>query len=406
MTKRFDFLIVGGGITGLAISHQLFERFPKARIGIIEKEDKIGKHTSGRNSGVIHAGIYYEPNSLKSKLCIKGGKRLKEWVKKHGLKLNECGKLIVPTTRDEDKTLIMLKKRAEVNKAKVEIIDDSDAKSICDCGDYPTKKALWSPKTSVVNPCEILKKLENEVRKRGIEIMLESKIKRINAEINNLTLEGNEKIEYGFLFNCAGLYADTIAKEFGTAENYIMMPFRGEYWDIKREFTKTPKVNIYPVPDINLPFLGVHFTPNADNTRTTIGPTANLALGRENYEGTENIELKSTVENLMSLGGEAIRNTGNIRKYIKEQAFLNIKLLMIKQAKKLVPSISIDDIIKSKKVAIRPQLYDKVQRELIHDFRYEIKGQTLQILNAISPAFTASFEFADYIIDRMEESKH
>ena len=181
-------------------------------------------------------------------------------------------------------------------------------------------------------------------------------------------------------------------------QDYILLPFKGNYWEIKNKQECDIKTNIYPVPDLKMPFLGVHFTPNAYNNKVNIGPTATLAFGRENYVGLEGLEFTNYIKHTAILAQQYLQNKNNIRKYVHEQSLQGLRPLLIKEAKKLVPTLSTENIVISKKVGIRPQLYSTKENKLVDDFTCETRDNETHILNGISPAFTASFELADLII--------
>ena len=396
-----DIVIIGAGIVGLSIANQLLERKICSNIIIIEKEKKLGLHSSGRNSGVLHAGIYYKPGSLKAKVCVEGAKRLKKWVKDRDLPLKECGKVIVPSTAEEDKQLDILYERGRKNSAVVEMWEPKALSKKFQYIESFSGRALWSPNTTVVNPKVIIDHLKNELIQRGVEIKTDASNYKLFPAKKLIVLNAETAISYKHLYNCAGLNADKIAHQFNIAKNMTILPFKGLYWQLKRTAPIMPDVNIYPVPDLNVPFLGVHFTPSAEETQTvSIGPTATPALGRENYQGLDGIELNSTLDLFSTITSQYLLNRGNFRKYVHEQALLFVKPLLVASARKLIPSLSSDDFVPSNKVAIRAQLFNKDTQSLEDDFLCMSAYGSTHILNAISPAFTASFALADLILDK------
>ena len=399
--EKFDVVILGSGMVGLCIAYQIARKSHLSRILILEKEEKVGMHTSGRNSGVLHAGIYYKPNTLKANICVNGAKRLKKWVKDRGLPINECGKVIVAQDINLDHQLDKLLERGSENGAVVELVNDKQLNAIEPLAASSSGRALWSPNTAVVKPIAVLEQLVRELVEIGVEIRTGEKNWNYDAKENVIRLSKDRKIAFQYLFNCCGIYAASVAKQFGIGLNWRIMPFKGLYWEI-REASKERlpiNTNIYPVPDLDLPFLGVHFTPNAELLKKVfIGPTAIPALGRENYKGVEMIEPKLFVEMAGIMLGQFVKNEGNIRQYTRDQLRLNIKPFMISEAQKLVPSLRSSDIKFSSKVGIRPQLYNTFTQKLEDDFVTLTAKNTTHVLNAISPAFTASFELADLII--------
>ncbi len=394
-------IIIGGGMIGLSIAHQLIERNITSKITIIEKEESIGLHSSGRNSGVLHAGIYYKPNSLRAKVCINGSRRLKNWIEKRNLPLNKCGKLIVPQEVKLDSKLDMLENRGKENGAEVEIIDEERIKRICPIVKSASGRGLWSPNTCVTNPKLVLNRLEKELSEKGVRFLKSRENWQVDPDQKtiNFNEQPQELYRYDHLYNCAGLFSDKIAHRFNIGLKYSLIPFKGIYWELKDQTKFEISTNIYPVPDIDVPFLGVHFTPNADSSKVTIGPTATLALGRENYNLLEKIEPKKTINNVSFIIRQYIQNKGGFRNYVHDQLPLAFEPFLIKSAQQLIPKIRLKDIKKSSKVGIRAQLYDFSKNSLQDDFLCITENNSTHVLNAISPAFTASFELADHIIN-------
>ena len=400
--KTNEIYIVGAGMVGLCLAHQLRSKYPKKKIVLLEKEQDIGMHSSGRNSGVIHAGIYYEPDSIKAKVCINGGKRLKKFCRDEDIEINECGKVIVAQDPQLDSQLDFLFERGKKNGAKIEIISQNKFRSLVPFGDSSTKRAIWSPATSVINPKQVINKLKDKLISMGVEIIFNCQIEFVNLKTNIITFSINNEsrhANFSFLFNCAGLYADKVAKLFGISENLLIFPFKGIYWNLDPDSHLEFNTNLYPVPDLNVPFLGVHVTPSYDGN-ISLGPTAIPSLGRENYKGFENIETLNSFKFLFNLAKQFVKNENGFRKYSLEQALHGIKPLFYMSAKKLIPDLKIKDLIPSNKIGIRPQLYDIKKERLIKDFVIKNSSNSTHILNAISPAFTASFEFADLIINQ------
>tara|TARA_Y100000991_G_scaffold194637_1_gene163385 strand:+ start:4833 stop:6059 length:1227 start_codon:yes stop_codon:yes gene_type:complete len=397
-----DILILGGGMVGLSLAYQLLKIHKGLSIKILDKEKKLGLHNSGRNSGVLHAGIYYEPGSLKAKVCVEGAKRLKEWCLSENLDVLQCGKIIVTQKNNQNNELNTLYDRALMNGAKVEFIDKKDLKKYSPLIYSATEKALWSPNTCVVEPKSILKRLSERLVDLGVEIIFNIKNLEINTEKNyvEISKEGLlEKVFYGHLFNCCGVHADEIAKKFNICENYKILPFKGLYWKLKSNKYYNFKTNIYPVPDLNVPFLGVHITPNTKG-EIFLGPTAIPAFGKENYYGLKGFQPFLTAKFLQDLGIQWFLNKNGFRRYAREQALQGLKPIFLKSAQALIPSIKNEDLIKSSKVGIRAQLFDKNEGKLIQDFKLINHRNSTHVLNAISPAFTASFALADLIIER------
>ena len=401
MNKSCEVLIVGGGMVGLCIAHQLLERKIARKIIIIDKEKELGKHSSGRNSGVLHAGLYYKPGTVKGEVCVSGAKRLRAWVEKRKLPLNPCGKVIVPTRKDLDCQLELLAERGRSNGAYVEFWDQKRLRDFIPEVHSASGRALWSPNTAVVKPITVIKRLQEELIENGVLFLQEEKRWRAEPEKKCIRLSDGTKVNFIHMFNCSGLQADRVAHEFGIGKNYSLLPFKGLYWQLKPGCPIQPKTNIYPVPDLNIPFLGVHFTPSADaSPLVSIGPTATPAWGRENYRGLEAIEPAMSIANLTVLARQYIANQGGFRRYVHEQAFLALPPLLLRAAQELIPSVRAEHIELSHKVGIRSQLFNQYTKRLEDDFLCLPGPSSTHVLNAISPAFTASFSLADLILDK------
>ena len=397
MKNNYDVVILGAGITGLCIAYMLSERTSYS-IAILEKESDIGLHTSGRNSGVLHAGIYYKPNTLKAELCIEGKKLLESWIIDNGGQINRCGKIVVPQTEDDLSTLDKIIEYSKANSVKFQLISSNEAKNICSLINIPMKKALYVPETAVFTPKEVLRIILEKLKERNVHFLPNTFFQEINPNESLIKLK-ESLIKYGYLFNCAGAHSLSIAKYFFTDLDYQIIPFRGNYLDISKSLSKEIKTNIYPVPVDKQNFLGVHFTPPSNESETaTIGPTANLALGRENYFRFDNVEPIITTQSILSIANMALQNSNSMRNYIRSQMLPSTLDDLYKKAKKLIPVLKKSDVKYSSKCGIRPQLYSKSKNCLEDDFIIKNTENTTHILNAISPAFTSSFAFAKYTI--------
>lgn len=386
-------VICGGGITGLSIARELVKR-DYNDIVILEKEKEIGVHASGRNSGVLHAGIYYTPESLKAKFCLRGNELMKEFCKSKNIPIKRSGKVIVTKNEDELEILHELHKRALNNKVEVKLIDKKELSEIEPYA-KTVEQALYSPLTAVVNPKDILKEIEKElIKSKKVKILKETKfIKLIN---NKTILTSKGKLNFELFINAAGAYADMVAHSFGVGLEYKMLPFKGTYKKLKREKSYIVNGNIYPVPDIKNPFLCVHLTKGYDG-EVYIGPTAIPAFGRENYGIFRGIDLEAVQilyrDLIMFLKNEKFRNPAleEPKKYLSRYFF--------KDVKPLAKNIEFSDISPSLKVGIRPQLVNWKTKELEMDFVVMKDSNSIHILNAISPAFTSSFAFAEFVVN-------
>ena len=391
-----DFLIIGGGIIGLSIALQLKKQFTDVSITVLEKEKQIGTHASGRNSGVLHAGFYYTADSLKAKLCREGNAAWHTYCREHDLTLNHCGKLVVARNEKELKGLDELYRRGEINGVKLEMVSAKEANEI-EPNINTYEKALWSPTTATVNPIEVLQSVRNKVSDSGISLLTDTQyINKSDSKVN--TTRG--KFEPGYVINAAGLYADKIAKDYGFSQDYTILPFKGLYLYAKDDGLKL-KTNVYPVPDLRNPFLGVHFTVTAEN-KTKIGPTAIPAFWRENYYNfdkfnvSEMLEILSLDANLFLNNHFGFRNLAftEVQKYSKKK--------LVKLAGTLLKEVKQEDFNTWGKPGIRAQLINTKTKQLEMDFKFQGDKQSFHILNAVSPAFTCALPFSDMIVNEIK----
>jgi L-2-hydroxyglutarate oxidase LhgO len=255
-----DFLIIGSGIVGLSIAKELISRYPDVKVTLLEKESNLASHASGRNSGVIHAGFYYTPGSLKAKLTVEGNKLLTEYCITHGLDINRCGKFVVASDEKELGALYELKRRGDENGVDLRVIDEDQLKEL-EPNAKTFKQALYSPTTSTINPSRVVESIGDELQKNKKTTILfgEQFLKREDASVIS-TNRG--RITFKYLINAAGLYADKVARQFGVGSKYTLIPFKGLY--LKYESDNFIKSSIYPVPELNNPFLGTHLTKTVD----------------------------------------------------------------------------------------------------------------------------------------------
>ena len=390
----YDFVIIGGGIIGLSIAKTLVENDNSAMIAVVEKEDEVAMHASGRNSGVLHAGFYYSSNSLKAKFARVGNQELREYCKTKKLKINECGKVVLAQNEDEVKGLEELKRRGDTNGVELHWISEDELEK-----SYPnlktTQKALWSPTTSTVDPKEVCLSLKKDLLEKNVTILTNTKyLKRTSS--NSFLTSGGE-IKYKWLINCAGLYADKIAKDFGLAKNYTIIPFKGIYLKDKKNISSL-KTNAYPVPNLKNPFLGVHFTFAVDGS-AKIGPTAIPAFWRENYKGFDNFNLKEMINILYYEAKLFFTNAFGFRSLAYEEIRKYYKPHLLKLTKPLTNNMDLSGYDRWTTPGIRAQLLDIRSLELVQDFVVEKKESSVHILNAVSPAFTSAFPFARWVVE-------
>lgn len=392
MVKKYDCLIIGGGIIGLTIAFQLKQKNPQSKILILEKEDDVARHASGRNSGVLHAGFYYTADSLKAKFTVDGNRAMREYCRKKNLSINECGKLVVAQNETELEQLYELERRGRRNGSAIRLIDEQAAAAL-EPNVRTFKKALHSPLTATVDPTEICQAIKSDLRFSGVEFLFNAKyLKRKN----NIIASTQGDFEADKIINCAGLYADRIAHDFGFGKQYTMIPFKGLYLEYKKNKTDI-KTNIYPVPNLKNPFLGVHFTKTVTG-KIKIGPTATPAFWRENYKGFGGF---NALESLSVLSYEAklfLTNSFGFRSLAQEEIKKYNRTYFINLARALVKDIDPHGFGDFTRPGIRAQLLDTKRLSLVQDFVIAGDKKSIHVLNAVSPAFTCSFPFSNYIV--------
>jgi (S)-2-hydroxyglutarate dehydrogenase len=392
----FDCVIVGAGIVGLTVAHEVLRRRPTARVALLEKEAALGLHASGRNSGVMHCGIYYDSNTLKARVCAAGARRMAAFAQAEGIAYKQCGKVILATSEQQLPTVEKLLRNARDNDIPAEKIDHQQLHSL-EPGAAPGPVAIYCPTTAVIDGAAVVQRLREKLEGLGAQFFLSCHVKGPVAKGQLSTSSGT--IHYGMLFNCAGAYADTVAKAFGLAGDYALVPFKGIYWKLIGKADALVRANIYPVPDIALPFLGVHLTRTIDGN-VYIGPTAIPVLGRENYSGLRGINFTEAAGIGFQLTGMYWRNQNNFRRLAHNEIGKYSKGSFLAAARKLVPALTAADMGPTPKAGIRPQLINTKTHKLEMDYIFERGDDSVHVLNAISPAFTSSFAFAELIVDQ------
>lgn len=394
--KKTDFLVIGGGVIGLNIARDLRRRYGDSGITLIEKESDCGLHASGRNSGVLHAGFYYAPKSLKAAFTRGGNQELTAYCEAKGLPINRCGKLVVAKDRRDHPALDELLRRGHANGIAIDNISEKEAKAI-EPRVKTCERALFSPTTSTVDPRQVLEAMKADAIREGVTIECGSQyLRRGGTSIE--TSAG--RYQAGYVVNAAGLYADRIARDFGFSERYRILPFKGLYL-----YSNQPpgalKTNIYPVPDLANPFLGVHFTVTV-NGHAKIGPTAIPALWREQYEGYRGFKFFEFAEILIRTFGLIALSAFDFKRLAMRELAKYSRARLVSQAGVLLEGVQLDHFEKWGPAGIRAQLLDLKQRKLEMDFILEGDRGSMHVLNAVSPAFTCSLPFSRYVGERIE----
>ncbi|MDX1974082.1 MAG: L-2-hydroxyglutarate oxidase [Rickettsiales bacterium] len=393
-SRECDFLIIGAGIIGLSLAHELRQRYPQASIMVVDKERDVAAHASGRNSGVLHAGFYYSADSLKAKFCRDGNVLMKEYAQRKGLILNRCGKVVVAQNEREQGMVHELARRANVNGVAVEVVDEARLAEI-EPNAKTHKEALYSPTTATVDPLAVCHSLASDLKEQGVALLLGQRYER-RLDGNKVSISGGA-IRAGKIINCAGLYADRIAKDFGFGAHFTIIPLKGVY--INYTGADIPiRTCIYPVPVPGSTSLGVHYGIRADGT-IRIGPTAIPAFWRENYQALSRFSASEAAAIMAWEAKLLVTNQNGFR----ELAWSEIKKYwqphMAAEAAKLVKHIDTRYFNQWSRPGIRAQLLDKRDLTMVQDFVVESDSHSAHVLNAVSPAFTSSFAFSRWLID-------
>ncbi len=357
-------------------------------------------HASGRNSGVLHSGIYYSTDTMKSQLCRVGNERMRQFADEHKILYQRLGKIII-ATREEDLPVIeRLLENARLSQIRAERLDERGIKEI-EPFSNPYRVGIFCPDTAVIDSKGVVNKLNELLSSQKVHMNYGQEVTHIDPQGQKVHTR-TDCFGFGFLFNCAGAYSDRLAAHCGLGRDYTLLPFKGVYYTLRRERHHLVRGNIYPVPDINLPFLGVHFT-RAMNGNVYVGPTAIPAFGRENYGILEGLKIREVAGISRSLLGLYLSNSHSFRNLVHIEFRKYRKRWFTDVARQLVPDLSIDDLVASSKVGIRPQLVNVRKKRLEMDYIIEQTPHSIHVLNAISPAFTSAFVFAELIVDSFEK---
>jgi (S)-2-hydroxyglutarate dehydrogenase len=393
---RYDFCVVGGGIVGLATAREILRRRPGASLVLLEKETELAAHQTGHNSGVIHAGVYYEPGSLKARLCRAGNRETKQFCTEHDIPIENCGKLIVATTPIEVQRLGDLKKRSELNEIAVHEVAGAELSTLEP--HITGLAALLVPSTGIVDYRRVSRAIAEDIEKQGGEVRLGSCISSIaegGAEVEVESSHG-EVTRTGRLIACGGLQADRLAQSAGLDVRLRIIPFRGEYFQLPPDRSQIVRHLIYPVPDPELPFLGVHLTRTISG-RVTVGPNAVLGFAREGYPHFS-FNLRDTADTVTFPGFWGVLRK-HWRSAIGELGGSLLRSRYLQQCRKYCPELTLQDLLPYP-AGIRAQavLGDGT---LVHDFMFADTPRTVHVLNAPSPAATAALPIARVIAARV-----
>ncbi len=396
---QYDFTIIGAGIVGLSAGYKLSETWPDANILVLEKEDRVAAHQTGNNSGVIHSGIYYQPNSYRAKNCVNGRHQLVKFCKQHDVKHEVCGKVIVATNESELARLNKIYKTGTINKIEgIKLADEQDLKEIEPHADGI--KAIHVPCTGIVDFIGVCEKLRLLIEQKGNQVKCGQKVTAVDSSRtgSKITTE-TDSFSTRYLITCAGLQSDLIAKLAGVQPKIQIVPFRGEYYRLKPGAEYLVNGLIYPVPDPAFPFLGVHFTKMATGG-VECGPNAVFSFKREGYDKLS-FNLEETIETVNYSGFWNLAKE-HWRMGLDEYYRSLSKKTFVKSLQKLIPSVRSTQMERAgsgiRAIALKPN------GEILDDFYYERTENAIHVLNAPSPAATAALAIGDEIVKRVKNN--
>lgn len=399
LNKVYDFTIVGAGIIGLSTAYKLSITFSNAKILVLEKEDRVAAHQTGRNSGVIHSGIYYQPESYKAKNCINGRHQLVDFCKENGVAIDVCGKVIVATQDDELERLDAIYQRGLQNK--IEGIAKIDSKELEEIEPHVKGiAAIKVPCAGIVDYAGMCEKLRKKIEEKRGSIFFGEEVSAIKTEKEQLTVKTKTNTYYSeYLINCAGLYCDSVAKSAGVKSPIQIVPFKGEYYELKPEAEHLVNHLIYPLPHKDFPFLGVHFTRMALGG-IECGPNAVPVFKREGYNKLS-FDMNEAIE-MINFPGFWKLSFKHWRMGLDEYHRSLSKKAFVKGLQKLIPSVQEDDLQVApsgvRAMALKPN------GEILDDFYFEVQDRQVHVLNAPSPAATAALAIGDEIVIKLKEA--
>jgi L-2-hydroxyglutarate oxidase LhgO len=393
--RGYDVAVIGGGIVGLALADAWLAAHPGSQVLVLDKEERLAEHASGRNSGVLHAGFYYAPDSLKAQLTRRGNQMLRTFCEERAVPVREVGKVVVTTSPAQVPRLDDLYARGQANGVPLEMVDEAGLRELEPLA-RTYERALWSPSTAVADPVAVVEALAARVRERGGEVRLGTPVVEAGP---GWIRTPYQRIEVGHTINAAGLYADRVARWFGVGEDYAMLPFKGLYWYSNWPAGRLQR-HVYPVPDPRNPFLGVHLTVTVSG-RAKVGPTAIPSLWREDYRGVRGIR-PSEMASIAKLYPRFLRSPHHdVPGLVRTELPKYSRRHLVSQASALVPSVSAQDFRERGRVGVRAQLLHVPSGRLEMDFVVRPGERSTHVLNAVSPAWTSSLAMAEWIVERI-----
>ncbi|QCI10606.1 L-2-hydroxyglutarate oxidase [Pseudomonas putida] len=393
----YDFVIIGGGIVGMSTAMQLADRYPGARMLVLEKESGPAQHQTGHNSGVIHAGVYYTPGSLKAKFCLQGNIATKRFCDEHGIRYDECGKLLVATNELEMERMRALWERTAANGLERHWLSAGELRerepNIVGLG------GIFVPSSGIVSYAEITAQMAKEFQKKGGTIVFGSEVTALTERADSIVVQtAGDTYTTRYLVSCSGLMADRVVRMLGVEPGFTICPFRGEYYLLPPQHNQIVNHLIYPIPDPSMPFLGVHLTRMIDGT-VTVGPNAVLAMKREGYRKSD-VSLSDLAG---MLGHKGIRKVlkDNLRPGLSEMKNSLFKGGYLKTVQKYCPSLRKEDL-KPYPAGVRAQAVSN-EGKLIDDFLFVNTARSVNVCNAPSPAATSAIPIGAYIVSKVEE---
>lgn len=395
--KMFDFVVIGGGILGMSTAWQLQQKYPGRSVLVIEKESSAAQHQTGHNSGVIHAGVYYKPGSLKAKFCREGNVATKAFCREHDIAFDECGKLLVATNSVELERMQGLVGRCAENGIEIEVLDEQQLKqrepNITGVG------AIFVPSTGIVDYTRISARMGELIEEAGGTVMFNTRVTAFEEFVDRITVfTTSGRIQAKYVVSCAGLQSDRMAELMGMEPDFRIIPFRGEYFLLGEQHNDIVNHLIYPIPDPDLPFLGVHLTRMIDGT-VTVGPNAVVAFKREGYKKTE-ISLKDSFEMLTYPGMIKLlckhfkASMAELKNSISKSGYLKL-------VQKYCPKLEKEDM-KPYPAGIRAQAVSR-NGDIVDDFLFMNTSRALAVCNAPSPAATSAIPIGNHIVEKLSE---